>query len=550
MSAPSRHRPRFRPALTGARARFEALEPQDRRLLVLSAGLFVALVLALVAVPLLRTSDATPEELRRDSFLTRLVPAPEQARADQPVAPEVRKAAQELSIPERVDQLLLLGFRDAGEAERRLARGELGGLTVAEENYTGAKDLRKLVSDIRNRAREEKRLPPLFMVSQEGGELSALADLPPDYAPADTASVEEAAEAALDSARALSRIGLDGVLGPVLDVGATDGGPLGLRVFSDDVREIARYSRATVTPYVTSGLLSAPLHFPGGLGQAATSTDEGPGQVPLTLDALRRRDLLPFRVAIDAGAQAIVVGHGLYGTDDFVVPASASRFILTDLLRGELGFKGLAITDDLAAGAITIPGTSAEAGVASIVAGADMVRLSGPPQEQDRMRAALLAAARTGRISRERLDDAVLRVLEAKRAAGLIGAKRRSGDRRGRLAEEPRPPARPAPPRATARPRAARRVPGIDRREGRPNGPGGGPGPAPREPAIPGVRRREGRPPGLGGFRPRPRPRPRKPSFQAPGSTFQTAPGGVPGSSYTPPGGTSPGGTTYYVPSG
>jgi len=546
VSAPSRHRPRLRPALTGARARFEGLESQDRRLVVLSAALFVALGLALAAVPLLGASGATPGERTRDSFLARLVPAPEQARADKPVAPEVRKAADGLSIPERVDQLLLLGFNgtDAGEPERRLARGELGGLAVAEENYNGANGLRQLVRDTRDRAREEGRLPPLFMVSQEGGDLSALAGLPPRYAPADTASVEEGAEAALDSARALSRIGLDGVLGPVLDVGATDGGPLGLRVFSDNPSEIARYARATVTAYVESGLLSAPLHFPGGLGQAATSTDEGPAQVAQTLDDLRRRDLLPFRVAIDAGAQALVVGHGLYGTDDFAAPASASRFILTDLLRGELGFEGLAITDDLAAGAITIPGSSAEAGVASIVAGADMVRLSGPPQEQERMRAALLAAARTGRISRERLDDAVVRVLEAKRAAGLLGRDRRSRDRDARPDEAPRarPPARPAPPRATAAPRPPRPVPGVDRREGRPKGPGGGPGPAPREPAIPGVRRREGRPPVFGVFILRP-PAP-EPTFESPRSTFQTTPGGVPGSSSTSPDGT----TTYFVP--
>ncbi|MBA3421543.1 MAG: hypothetical protein H0U12_06560, partial [Thermoleophilaceae bacterium] len=427
MSAPSHPQRRLRSAPERLRAWFAALEPQDRRLVVLILVLALALAIALAAVPVLGRSGATtPAERARDSFLTGLVPEPEQIRDEESVPPQVREAASELSVPEKVDQLLLLGFQgtNAREPERRLARGELGGLTIAAENYTGAGDLRGLVRKIRTRARREDRLPPLFMVSQEGGELSALPDLPPLDTPADTASVEEAAYAAFKSARALNRIGVDGVLGPVLDVGATDGGPLGLRAFSDSAREIARYARATVTAYASAGVVTAPLHFPGGLGQSASSTDEGPSQVSLPLNALRQRDLLPFRVAIDAGTHAIVVGHGLYGTDDFVVPASASRFVLTDLLRDELGFEGLAITDDLAAGAITIPSSSAEAGVASIAAGADMVRLSGPPQEQERLRTAVLAAVRSGRISRDRLDGAVVRVLEAKRVAGLLAGAR------------------------------------------------------------------------------------------------------------------------------
>ncbi|HEV2773850.1 MAG TPA: glycoside hydrolase family 3 N-terminal domain-containing protein [Thermoleophilaceae bacterium] len=551
MSAPSQPRPQLRSAPERLSAWFAGLEPQDRRLVVLILVLALALVVAVAAVPLLGRSAATTRaERANDSFLTRLIPGPEQVRDEGSVPPEVREAARALSVPEKVDQLLLLGFRgtDADEPERRLARGQLGGLVIAEDNYTGTDELRGLLRKIRARARREDRVPPLLMVSQEGGELSALADLPPLDTPADTASVEEAAAAALNSARALNRIGIDGVLGPVLDIGATDGGPLGLRAFSDSGQEVARYARATVTAYASAGVLSAPLYFPGGLGQAASSTDQGPTQVSQTLDALRRRNLLPFRVAIDAGAQAVVVGHGLYGTDDFVIPASSSRFILNDLLRDELGFDGPAITDDLAAGAITIPSSSAEAGVASIAAGADMVRLSGPPQEQDRLRAAVLSGVRRGRIPRERLDDAVVRVLEAKRAAGLIAdappvrRPKAPPRRRARPPVEPTAPRRPGP------------VPGVDRREGRPAGPGGQPGPAPREPAIPGVRRREGRAPGLGGFKPRPRKPKRRTRFQG-RTTRQTAP---PGGGFTSPGGTSPGGgftspggtPTYTIPSG
>jgi len=447
---------------------------------------------------------------------------------------------------------------------------------VAEENYADTGQLEELVKGTQARARRDDRVPPLFMVSQEGGELSALGNLPPDFAPADTASIDEAAEQALDSAKELRSVGIDGVLGPVLDVGAADGGPLEVRPFSDDAREIARYARAVVPSYVTNGLIAAPLHFPG-LGGTATSTDEGPAQVGLTVDQLRQADLLPFRAAIEAGAQAIVVGHGLYGTDDFAVPASASSFILTDLLRDELGFKGLAITDDLAAGAITVTGSSADAAVASIAAGADMARLSGPPEEQKRMREALVLAVRQGRISRERLDDAVLRVLEAKRIAGLLpklkanqatdpgagararaalraaGARRQAAraaaarmDAARRDAVTRREAARragaPPPQDPPAAASAPARVPGVNRREGRPAGPGGDFGPVIRVPETPRINVREGRPPGLGGFKPRPRRRRRPPEQNPQFFTPQTVPGGTTQS--------APPGTTIVVPSG
>ncbi|HYZ70540.1 MAG TPA: glycoside hydrolase family 3 N-terminal domain-containing protein [Thermoleophilaceae bacterium] len=515
--------------LEGARTRVVALDAGGRRRLAAAAVAALALVVVLVAV--LGQGPSRAGERSRDSWLARLVPAPEQfARR---VTPATHRAARGLSVEEKVDQLMLLGFEGTGadDTARLVPRGEAGGVVVTEENYLGARELRRVIEGTHRRARRAGHVSPLFLVSQEGGELSALADLPPELAPADTASVEDAGEEALASARALKRIGLDGVLGPLLDIGAAEGGPLGLRPFSDDPREIARYARATVSAYVGAGLVSAPLHFPG-LGGAATSTDEGPAQVGQTIDALRRADLLPFRVAIDAGAQAIVVGHGLYGTDDFAVPASASRFLLTDLLRGELGFEGLAIADDLAARAITITQSSSEAAVASVAAGADMARLSGPAHEQRRMRTALLAAVRSGRISRARLDAAVMRVLELKRAAGLLrgeetGAanaareRARRGERRredararspddglaareGRLpqpgrggqppAATPPPPARSQPPPApAARPEPPAQGPFAPRPEPQPRGP------QPRPAPAPGVGRREGRPPGPGG---------------------------------------------------
>ena len=554
-------------ALESARARPGAGGGDGRGWLL--AG--VAVVAAVVAVvALVASGPSTAGESLRDSFLARLVPSPEQV--GRRASPEATRVARGMSIEEKIDELMLLGFEGTGP--RGIAKlagdGEPGGVVFAEENYTGKRALRRLIEGARARARRADRVPPLFLVSQEGGELSAFADVPPKFAPAETASVEDAAKQALASARQLKRLRFAGVLGPVLDVAPAEGGPLGTRVFSDDPRDVARYARATVSAYVGERLISAPLHFPG-LGNATASTDDGPAQVGQTIDGLRRSDLIPFRVAIDAGAQAIVVGHGLYGTDDFAVPASQSRFLLNDLLRQELGFGGAAITDDLAAGAITISQSSSEAAVASIVAGADMVRLSGPPEEQDRTRAALVAAVRSGRISRARLDTAVMRVLEAKRAAGVLPRVRREREERreerrraggpgaGRGPDATRREGRPPTPRAggapapaPARPRREPRLPGIDRREGRPPGPGGDWPPAPRPERIPGIDRREGRPPGPGGVRQR-SPRPRRPTGGVQGQPGGSVPGAggtrvVPGGAGGPYAPAAPETRTYTVP--
>jgi hypothetical protein len=250
------------------RARIDALDPLGRQLLAL--GSIVALVVAIGAVITLTESagrGSTEEEASRDSFLVDLMPVAEQL-GERRTPAAVRRAARELSVEDKVDQLLLFGFEgtDAGELAEPVARGEVGGLVVADENYDDEDQLEELVKSTQARARREDRVPPLFLVSQEGGELSALGDLPPAFAPADTASIEEAAVQTLASAKALRAIGIDGVLGPVIDVGAADGGPLGVRPFSDDAREIARYARAVVPSYVTNGLISAPLHFPGLVG--------------------------------------------------------------------------------------------------------------------------------------------------------------------------------------------------------------------------------------------------------------------------------------------
>jgi beta-N-acetylhexosaminidase len=205
----------------------------------------------------------------------------------------------------------------------------------------------------------------------------------------------------------------------VVDVGSESGSPLSARIYSDQADEVSGYADAVVRAYRAKRLFSAAKHFPG-LGAADQLTEIGPATVGLDLDALRKRDLLPFRAAVEAGVPAVVLSHALYPMNNFTKPASLTRSIVTDLLRNEIGFAGVAITDDLADPAITTSYSVPEAAVMALQAGADMLFISGSPGDQQAAYTAVLRAVERGRLPRRRLDEAVLRVLHAKWDYGLI----------------------------------------------------------------------------------------------------------------------------------
>jgi beta-N-acetylhexosaminidase len=371
--------------------------------------------------PLSEPGRAKPRE--SVSFLARIVPpaAPAAAERDPAVPRSIMERARQLPLERQAAQLFVFGFEgtDAGaDIFPRLRRLDVGGILIGPRNYADPVQLDALAGEAMAVARRSNHLPPLVLASQHGGDLNSLPDLPPSQAPADTPSASAAAGGALDSARALRDLNVTGVLGPVLDVGLESGSPLGARVYSDDPEEVAAFAEASVDSYRRARVFSAAAHFPG-LGGADQSTEEGPATVGLDLAELRERDLIPFKAAIDAGVPGVTLAHALYPVGDFTVPASLSHRIATGVLRDELGFEGVALTDDLADPAITTLYTVPDAAVEAVRAGADMLLVSGPPGDQQAAYVAVLRAARSGRIPRARLERAVGRILVAKRNYGL-----------------------------------------------------------------------------------------------------------------------------------
>ena len=361
----------------------------------------------------------------RASFLARVIPPPPEPRGGatgRGVPRSVRELAGRLPLERKVAQLFLLGFKGqdlTGPIFRQFRRLDLGGMVIGPDNYSDPQQLALLAGEATVISRQERHVPPWVMAVQEGGEFNSFPDLPPPTAASDLPDVPAAVAEAEQAGGTLKPLGVNGVLGPVVDVGLAEDPAVGPRAFSDETSRVASYARGVVEAYRRTKVFAAAKHFPG-LGSASQSTEQGPASVGLSLAELRRRDLVPFRAAVEAGVPGVLVGHGLYAADDFVTPASLSRRVIGRLLKRDLGFEGIAISDDLADPPISALAKVPDAAVTALKAGADMLYVSGSAGDQQAAYVAVLRAVRSREIPRARLNDAVTRILSVKRDYGLI----------------------------------------------------------------------------------------------------------------------------------
>jgi beta-N-acetylhexosaminidase len=392
------------------------------------------------AAPAPKQSGPSRDPARERSFLTRVVPPPAGSlRGARPPA-AIARLVRSMPAEQKVAQLMLVGFsgRDAtAPIFRQIPKRTYGGLMLDERNYASSDQLHVLTAELQAQVTRSKTTQPFLGAVQQGGEWNALPALPPADPPADTGNFATASSEARTTARTFRRLGLNAIFAPSLEVGSVDGGAMGTRAFSDEPDQVAAYAQGSVEQFARANVLSAPGRFPG-LGAAAVAPEDGPPNVGLSLNDLRKRDLVPFRAAIRAGVPAIVVGHGLYVTDDFVVPASLSSAISTNLLRGQMGFRGVAIADDLTLPAVTASTPTPEAALRAIAAGIDMVYVPGPDATIEDTYKALLNGVKHGGLKRRRVDEALTRILVAKSDLGLL--RKRKAPPKGQPALQPKVP--------------------------------------------------------------------------------------------------------------
>ncbi len=255
--------------------------------------------------------------------------------------------------------------------------------------------------------------PALVCVDQEGGRVARLRFGEPlpsmsTLGATGDAGLAERAGAAL--AFELRRIGASVDFAPVLDLAlAAESTVIGTRSLGADPPSVARLGAALVRGLQAGGVTATPKHFPGHGATAADSHVDLP-VVAANIETLRRRELVPFAAAFAAGAAAVMTAHVVVEAVDADRPATLSPAVLTDLLRGELGFRGVCFTDDLQMNAISRGAGTARGAVLALAAGADALLVSHSLETAFAARDAIATAIRAGEVPLSRLEEAAARV--------------------------------------------------------------------------------------------------------------------------------------------
>ena len=359
---------------------------------------------------------------------TAAVPSPESTPtpALTPV-PEPDPFAEQLAamtVEEKVGQLLIGGFEgtEIGDQATRLVQEyQVGGLILYGRNIAGAGQLVTLTNGLK--ALNGDGIPLFLSIDQEGGGVDRM---PPEvrrtpgaYCVGQTGSVPAAQSYGDVLAAECAAFGLNLDFAPVLDVWSNPGNTvIGQRAFSADARTVAGLGPAAARRMMDQGIIPAVKHFPGH-GDTAVDSHVGLPVVDKSPEELEETELIPFRAAIqsagtDGQVPAVMVAHILLTQLDPERPASLSPAVVTGLLRDELGFAGAVLTDDLTMGAVTQSYGLGEAAVLAVEAGCDILLVCHGPDSVPAVRTALLEAAASGRITAERLDESVYRILRLK----------------------------------------------------------------------------------------------------------------------------------------
>jgi len=276
------------------------------------------------------------------------------------------------------------GYTAPHEILDGLRRGEIASFCLFTYNFESLEQFRRLNESFYAAAAEGGFPPPLTGIDQEGGQLIPIRDgatlLPGNMALGATNSPELARQAGNVLARELLAVGCNLNFAPVLDLNNNpDNLAVGIRAFGDRPADVARMGRALITGMQEIGVIATAKHFPGH-GDTSTDSHFGVPVVTKSLTDLLATDLLPFQEAINGGVEAVLTGHLLFPALDAENVATVSPIILGSLLREQMGFDGLIITDAMDMHAVNRLGMR-ESVRASLRAGIDLVLLAHLPEQ-------------------------------------------------------------------------------------------------------------------------------------------------------------------------
>lgn len=356
----------------------------------------------------------------------------------------VDELLESMTLEEKVGQLFMIdpgmlvdNFETSEASSELLEKAKkyhIGGWIFFKPNIQTPTQTKNLLSDLSS----VSKCKPFIGVDEEGGIVSRIGSNPemgvkkqPAMAKiGETGDPKNAYQVGSELGAALKDLGFNLDFAPVADINTNPNNPvIGSRSFGNEPELVAEMVAAEIRGFDSQGIISCLKHFPGH-GDTFSDTHTGAASVTHDIQRLRDVELVPFQKGIDAGADMVMIGHisvpNVTGNDE---PAVISYQLVTELLREEMGYNGVAITDSMIMRALYDKYTLAESSVLAINAGVDILLMQTPetskergtPSEQfEEAYHAVISAVKSGNITQERLDVSVRRILELKVKRGII----------------------------------------------------------------------------------------------------------------------------------
>jgi beta-N-acetylhexosaminidase len=380
-------------------------------------------VLAIIALASCRTTAgrvASKPELFRTSVLQRRMAPETEAR-------RVRKIMDEMTLHQKIGQRFICWIegKELGTQAAELVRQGAAGVILYPWNIEDTQQVRRLTATLQQAARSGD--PPIgffISVDQEGGRVAAFrfretTKLAPAFYWSQHEDPRFVTAAAFIAGREIRDLGCNMNFAPVLDLyGAADSTIIGDRSMGIDPEKVGKLGIAYLQGARQAEIIPVIKHFPG----HGSSTVDSHGRLPIVdipEDQLLERDFLPFRTAIEAGAEALMTAHVLYPRVDPEYPATLSKRILRDMLRESFGFEGVIVSDGMAMGALAKNFTVADSLRLMIQAGLDLILVHSRYDLVD-LKLEVLGLLHRGEITEAQIDEGVERILKLKLRYGLL----------------------------------------------------------------------------------------------------------------------------------
>lgn len=329
---------------------------------------------------------------------------------------KVDQIVASMSKTEKIGQMVMIGIQGTkvdDDSLYMLNQYHMGGVILFDRNMESPEQVKQLTSDLQ--AQSNEKVPLFIGIDEEGGDVVRMAEKltpPPSQKEIGaTGDIEQAKTWAIKTAKSLKDMGINVNFAPVADVGSND-----KRSYSTDTNTVIDFVRAATKGYQQENIIYSLKHFPG-IGKGKVDSHVDSSSIDVTKEILMAEDIIPFKTIIDENEPNdyfILVSHLKYPALDEEYPASLSSKIMTDLLRYELGYKGIIITDDMEMGAVANHNDFRSIGVKAVKAGADIVLVCHEYEHQQEVYLGLLDAVNNGEISQERIDESIKRIIKVK----------------------------------------------------------------------------------------------------------------------------------------